>query len=441
MKKPGLFFLILSLLPLILPAQIKSAETIYEQINDAIVRIYTYHDDNSMHGQGSGIILQNQGIIVTNHHLLGDASVIYAEHNGVFIKLDSILAMDSQKDILILTFDKAETMARFKSIPKIKIGNSDNLKVGQRIYTIGSPYGFENTMTEGIISGLRSSNDSTRKFIQISAPISSGSSGGAVLNAKGELIGISTMVVSGETAQNLNFALPINDVLQVATDPGKASVTSGNAAVNDYYQKGYKSYMTRNYSAAIFNFQQALRNSNDPEQQGSFYYFIGLSYQRTNQYDSATFFFEKSLNKVISAETYMSLGEIAADLGDYQKAGLYFAKAIETNPTSWEAHNNLGIMYYKQKDYANALASFDKSIKSHSKNPNAFYMLGKIVDVNMKGELAVSFYKKAIQYNPQFADAYLALSGALLNLGDMENAIINQQKAYQLNPQLRKKKL
>lgn len=77
----------------------------------------------------------------------------------------------------------------------IKIGESKNLTIGQRVYAVGSPLGFENTISEGIISGLRSYEESGKDFIQITASISPGSSGGAVVNDKGELIGISTLTI------------------------------------------------------------------------------------------------------------------------------------------------------------------------------------------------------------------------------------------------------
>ena len=102
MKKFTLILFVHLILNVSLFAQGKSAEKIYRQTNDAIVRIYTHHDDNSVHGQGSGVIIKEKGWIVTNYHVLGDASIIYAEHNGKYIQLDSILAMDPKKDILIL---------------------------------------------------------------------------------------------------------------------------------------------------------------------------------------------------------------------------------------------------------------------------------------------------------------------------------------------------
>jgi len=117
-----------------------------------------------------------------------------------------IIGVDVDKDLLILKI-------KGKKFPAVKIGNSKSLNVGQRVYAIGSPMGLENSISEGIISGLRSYDELRRSFIQITASISPGSSGGAVVNDKGELIGISTLTF--KQGQNLNFAIPIEDILKV----------------------------------------------------------------------------------------------------------------------------------------------------------------------------------------------------------------------------------
>ena len=111
---------------------------------------------------------------------------------------------------------------------------------------LGSPLGFENTISEGIISGLRSYDETGKNFIQITASISPGSSGGAVVNDKGELIGISTLTV--KEGQNLNFAIPIDDVLSV-----EISSYSKNDAYKEYelFYKGNDAVEKGNYQEAI----------------------------------------------------------------------------------------------------------------------------------------------------------------------------------------------
>ncbi|MBK7311456.1 MAG: trypsin-like peptidase domain-containing protein [Sphingobacteriaceae bacterium] len=256
----------------------QDAEKVYEKVNDAVVRIFTYHNDHTSHGQGSGVIIKDKGWVITNYHVLGDAEIIHAEHKGQHIKLDSIIAMDADKDVLILQLNK-EFLDKFaKTIPTIKLGDSKKLKVGQKIYAIGSPYGFENTMTEGIISGLRTSFDSTKNFIQISAPISSGSSGGAVVNSKCELIGISTMVISGGTAQNLNFALQIDEVIKTSIAGKKPNTATKASLLNFYFQNGQKELYEKNYLSSIINFEKALQYLDHEESAAILYYYTGLAF-------------------------------------------------------------------------------------------------------------------------------------------------------------------
>ncbi len=96
-----------------------------------------------------------------------------------------------------------------KQFRPVILGNSDDLQVGERVLAIGNPYGWENTVSDGLISGIREIDDF--KLLQITAPISPGSSGGALFNMKGEVIGITT-IGSQWGAQNLNFAIPINSL-------------------------------------------------------------------------------------------------------------------------------------------------------------------------------------------------------------------------------------
>ncbi len=439
MKKIIYPILISLALPFSSFAQGKSAEKIYRQLNDAVVRIYTHHEDNSMHGQGSGVILKNKGWIVTNYHILGDASVIYAEHNGKYIQLDSIVAMDPKKDILILQLKNSENKEEYKLVPNIRIGNSDLVRVGQRVYAIGSPMGFENTISEGIISGLRQKKNLEQSMIQISAPISSGSSGGAVLNAKGELIGISTMVVAGETAQNLNFALAINDVMAAAEKKLPNKVVPDQKQLSNYYQKGYSEYLSKNYLSAIINYEKALKES-DLEDHWSIYYSMGIAYQSIGNNDSALFYLDKSLQLKKHANTYVSIGLIYAGDKKYEKAKEYFIKAVDLAPSSTDALTNLGVVFFVLEDYQNAATCLKKSIELNNKMALPYYILGQVSEATSNIGAAIGYYKDAISINNNYADAYLSLSRALLKIGDTENAMKYQQIAYQINAKLRESK-
>lgn len=160
-------------------------------------------------------------------------------------------------------------------------------------------------MSEGIISGLRNVEEKNRNYIQITASISPGSSGGAVVNSKGELIGISTMTIKG--GQNLNFAIPVNDVMNVSL--GSFSDKKYIDA-NNYFYKGYNALESGNYHDAIKYFNKYLE-----------------------VFPS-------------SAKAYYNRGNAYKDLGNYSDAISDYTKAIQLNPDLADAYFNRGIAYY-----------------------------------------------------------------------------------------------
>ena len=153
----------------------------------------------------------------------------------------------------------------------IKIANSDLIKVGQKIYAIGSPLGFENTMTEGLVSGLRYNKEEDKNYIQISAAISHGSSGGAVVNSNGELIGISSATIA--KGQNLNFAIPVNDFI---TAYRKLGIPQNEIDASDFLMRGINNSRNRNPDSAIINYEKAI--SIDPENPKIWIAYINLAY-------------------------------------------------------------------------------------------------------------------------------------------------------------------
>lgn len=416
----------------------QDAEKVYEKVNDAVVRIYTYHNDNTSHGQGSGVIIKDKGWVITNYHNLGDAEIIRAEHKGQHITLDSIIAMDADKDVLILQLNKDFLNKYSSTIPSLKLGDSKKLKVGQKIYAIGSPYGFENTMTEGIISGLRTSFDSTKNFIQISAPISSGSSGGAIVNSKCELIGISTMVISGGTAQNLNFALQIDEVIKTSKGGKKMNAVSKEEYANFYFQSGQKELYQKNYLSAIINFEKAIKYLDHDESAAILYYYTGLAFHKLKRLDSAAFYYNKSLHIKKIGDTYVGIGTISLDNGDYDSAIKFFEFALQLNSEFSEALVAMGNAYYLKKDNLTALKYLQKAVTVSPNNPKANYLLGNISMEIKKYDLAVMVYSQAIKYNPYYADAFFGLSIAYQNLGDMVKSEQCKKRALELNPDIGK---
>jgi len=177
-------------------------------------------------GLGSGVIYDPAGYIITNSHVVEGASAIdVVLADGT--RLDAALVgRDPSIDVAVIKIDPAKAPA------VAALGDSDKVRPGQRVIAIGSPEALENTVTEGIISGVNRTiqPDPVTSYvglIQTDAAVNHGNSGGPLLNAQGEVIGINTLGIRDEQAEGLNFAIPINRAKQVA----QAIVTKGGGSV------------------------------------------------------------------------------------------------------------------------------------------------------------------------------------------------------------------
>ncbi|MBW1717327.1 MAG: serine protease [Deltaproteobacteria bacterium] len=161
---------------------------------------------------GSGFFIRD-GEIATNLHVIEGAARGYAKLIGQKKKYDieGITAVDPDRDLVVLKISTDRSHA-------LALGNSDAVEVGDPVYAMGNPQGLEGTFSQGIVSSIR--NVGTDKLLQITAPISPGSSGGPVLNAKGEVIGVSVATFRG--GQDLNFAIPSNYLKTLLTKTGHA---------------------------------------------------------------------------------------------------------------------------------------------------------------------------------------------------------------------------
>jgi S1-C subfamily serine protease len=172
-------------------------------------------------GQGSGFILDKEGHILTNNHVVEGAQSVEVTLSNRKNYKATVLATDKAHDLALLQINNAPDLQ-----PAI-LADSKNLMVGQRVYAIGNPFGFQGTMTRGIISALRSvqlpSGVKIDNAIQTDASVNPGNSGGPLLNSHGEVIGITTMIAgnpNGGAAQSagIGFAIPISTAKAVIDD-------------------------------------------------------------------------------------------------------------------------------------------------------------------------------------------------------------------------------
>jgi hypothetical protein len=203
MKMKNFKNILLTLMALIFATNIIHAQTPQEVALRAFkstVLLVMEDDRGQPLSLGSGFFIDN-GVIASNLHVIEGASRGYAKLVGIDTKFDinGIIAIDRERDLVLMQVTGTNT-------PSLPLGNSDDVQTGETVFAVGNPQGLEGTFSQGIISSIR--NVRSDKILQITAPISPGSSGGPVLNQNGEVIGVS--VATFRSGQNLNFAIPAN---------------------------------------------------------------------------------------------------------------------------------------------------------------------------------------------------------------------------------------
>jgi S1-C subfamily serine protease len=186
----------------------------------AVVFIYTLTSDTatSYAGSqtGSGVIISEDGFIVTNHHVIEGGIEIYVQLDNRRQFMAQLIGTDSTHDVAVLKI-------KASGLPFLSFGNSDSLHIGEQVLAIGNPYKLQSTVTSGIVSALdrdiKLGNNATQNFIQTDAPINMGNSGGALLNSKGQLMGLNiAMITTSGEYEGFSFALPSNLVKKITED-------------------------------------------------------------------------------------------------------------------------------------------------------------------------------------------------------------------------------
>lgn len=194
----------------------------------SVVLIVVSDENGKPTAEGSGFIASADGKIVTNHHVIAGAhSAVVKLDNGSFFAVDGVIADDPTHDIAVLKVPG-------KNLPTLTLANSDVLSAGDHVVAIGSPLGLENSVSDGIVSGFRE-DAKGRSWVQTTAPVSHGNSGGPLLTMDGKVAGLVTWKAS--EGENLNFAVPSKLIVGLLTNaavqplgsqPKDSSVSSSN---------------------------------------------------------------------------------------------------------------------------------------------------------------------------------------------------------------------
>ena len=411
-------------------------------------------------GFGSGFFV-NENLIATNYHVIQGAATGTAklventrnmpkfnpELNKAYINyineyetytIEGSTATDETNDLVLLEVSTRvkdpeflEIYRKLLPIQPLSLGNSDDVKIGAPVYVAGNPKGLEGTFSSGIISSRRGRH--TEERLQMTAPVSPGSSGGPVLNNKGEVIGIAFMTIEG--GQNLNFAIPSNYLKTLLVQSGTVKPLLEDKqfiSARTYFLRGDAMYAMELYEEAIVAYDQAIHlKLNYIEAYNN----RGIAKSAIGQYFAAIADFDKAVEiKPDFAKAYLFRGAVKEDLGQNATAIADYDKAIQIAPDDAIVYYFRGMAKETLKQHFAAISDFDKAIQLAPDFAEVYHSRGKSKGLLGQHFAAISDFDKAIQLEPDYAEVYHSRGKSKGFLGQIFAAISDFDKAIQLKP-------
>jgi tetratricopeptide (TPR) repeat protein len=433
-----------------------SLPNLVRQIKPSAVAIETFDSKGKSLSRGSGFFIGSDRI-VTNRHVIEKSNRVEIHlNNGQKYRAGGILAIDGEGDLAVLQVSVPRIYA--KPLPITRTTPEE----GESIVVIGNPFGLEGSVSNGIVSAVREI-PGYGKIIQITAPISPGSSGSPVVNMRGQVIGVATL--QAEEGQSLNFAVPSGRIsqlkigeLQSFSKASSAAVQNKRAIAEKLYSRGLKLLSNDDFSKALSYFEEAVKS--DP-QYAEAWYQVGFSYGMLGKHSEAIKASEKAARlRPEWTEIYINIGASSFALNDFDKAaeaykkattldqndpelqfslGLTFNKlnrigeeilaykrALELKPDFADAFEQLGLAYFKQKKYKNAIKAFE-DLQSYKNNAETYNYLGESYFETKKFDESISAFNTAVNMNPEFEKARYNLGRAYLKQGNSDMAQIQYE--------------
>ncbi len=419
--------------------------SLIKKIKPAVVTITTYDENRDTLTMGSGFFINTEGDLVTNYHVLNGAYTAEVRTDGGSVyAIRNIRAANSTADIVLV-----DIVDMPKPVHYLDISLETPLQ-GEHILVVGSPFGLELTVSDGIVSAVRDLPN-IGKIVQLTAPMSTGSSGGPAVNMAGEVIGIVTFQIL--EGQNLNFAISGRLILDLETDMKEplANWTKSleqkhiSEAEKLYYHARYY-YIMENYERAIMCFKETASYFEKyvTYRHGDLaviwigynaYLFIGACYRALGQPEQAIWAFKQAiLINPSYPEGYEQLACEYDDLQLYAEAIREYKKAIQVDPNYARVYFNLGVLYLELELYEESVWANKKVIELNPNDFGAYNNLGFAYTELFLGKEAAWAYKEAIRINPDSDSLHFNLGVALVLLRNYSEAIESFKQCLRINP-------
>ena len=422
-----------------------------KRIKPSAVAIETFDSRGNTISRGSGFFIAADRII-TNRHVIDRSSRVEIHLvDGKKFPVKGVLAVDGEGDLALLQVDVPKELA--VPLPVVKSVPQE----GEFVVVIGNPFGLEGSVSNGIVSAVREI-PGYGKIIQITAPISPGSSGSPVVNMVGQVIGVATLQAA--EGQSLNFAVPadrisqlkIGDLQTVSNVTAETNKNKRSAAERSYSQ-GLAQLSRDDYAKALPYFEKAAET--DPTYAEAWYQAgycygilgrhnealkasrtaaklrpdwaetyinIGASSYALGEYKDALDAYKQAIKlNADNADTQYALGLTYNKLGRTDEEILAYKRALALKPDHANAIEHIGLAYFKNKRYSDAASAFEQ-LKTYKPDEKTYNYLGESYFEDGKAEESLDAFNNAVSYNPDFDKARFNLGRAYLKLGNREMA-------------------
>ncbi|MDX6529448.1 MAG: hypothetical protein QOH41_1738 [Blastocatellia bacterium] len=429
------------------------------RIKPSAVAIETFDARGEKLSRGSGFFIDVDRVVTNRHVIEGAYRAEVHLNSGHTFQVKTVLAVDAEGDVALLKVDAPANLVR----PLLLDRTSP--QEGESVVVIGNPFGLEGSVTNGIVSAVRDIPGFGR-IIQITAPISPGSSGSPVVNMQGQVIGVATLQITG--GQSVNFAIPSERIAQLdrtAQSEASQPMSLGDLVANtgrnkrakavEYFRDGLSFLSKDDCQRALPYFQKATESDSgygeawaqtgfcnekigrhaeaieaskkavsirpSPES----YFNIGLANYYLKQYREAEQAYRQAikLDPYNAADAYYALGLTYRDSGQFDEEIQAYKHAIRLKPDYTSAYDRLGQRYLQQKKYAEAVDIFKQLSAQRPGDANAQNNLGEAYEAMGRHDEAVEAFRQATRLKPDFGKAYFNLGKTLLTQGNRDGAI------------------
>jgi len=405
---------------------------LFERVSPSVVTVVTYNLDDRISGFGSGFFVNAKGHLITNYHVLeGAFRADIKTIEGEFYPIAAVIGQNERADIV-----KTVVQIPPGKIHWIEPADHDPA-IAEPIITLGSPMGLEQTVSEGIISAVRTL-PARGRFFQMSAPISRGSSGGPVINMAGRAIGISTFMVM--MGQNLNFAVSIQEagkLEKVDRLPVSQWTLAGRGdhprMAEQLCRKGYVFTIDGREVDALDYYRGRTR---EEPQNSLTWHGLGYCYNGMDRLDDTLETYGRAVRaNPDNAMLRFHFGKFYILAERPREAERQYRAMTRLDPANSKGFERLGAVLVLLGEADEAAAAFEKSRRISPEDADIQYRTGLGFAELGRYDDAMRAYKKAIDLNPGMVRAYNGLGILFMKLDLYENATEAYKNALRLDPQ------